>query len=270
MVLRLVLWLGEGEGVSRLTISLTVIMMEITNDIRFLLPIMTAILIAKRVADTLTHSLYHALLEMKCIPFIGSDPPPSQESLDLHPVSKIMTTPVVTLPLSGPASAYAEVLSSCPANAFPVVKRGETGRDVFLGMILRKHMLRVLVNPNETEFSHLEDVSDGYMHELPPAMESQILREHAGSTGHIDLAAFYDDGALSVSAHFSVSRAFVTFRALGLRHVTVVDEHNTPVGIITRKELLGMHIEQCLHHSEGDHGDGHSVPNPVAVTNSDL
>ena len=42
-------------GVSRLTISLTVIMMEITNDIRFLLPIMTAILISKLAADQITH-----------------------------------------------------------------------------------------------------------------------------------------------------------------------------------------------------------------------
>merc|ERR1711981_1017378 len=80
-------------GVSRLTISLTVIMMEITNDIRFLLPIMTAVLVAKLVADQLTHSLYHALLELKCIPFIGSDPPPSDLSLDLFPVSRIMAKP---------------------------------------------------------------------------------------------------------------------------------------------------------------------------------
>ena len=49
-------------GVSRLTISLTIIMMEITNDIRFLLPIMTSILVSKLAADQLTHSLYHALL----------------------------------------------------------------------------------------------------------------------------------------------------------------------------------------------------------------
>ena len=90
-------------GVSRLTMSLTVIMVrhenvvacrnifglkkkqrkmhsstrfqvEITNDISFLLPIMSAIMISKWVGDYFTHPLYHALLEFKCIPFLDSEP----------------------------------------------------------------------------------------------------------------------------------------------------------------------------------------------------
>ena len=48
--------------------------MEITNDIQFLLPIMVAIMIAKWVGDFATHPLYHALLELKCIPFLDSEP----------------------------------------------------------------------------------------------------------------------------------------------------------------------------------------------------
>ena len=58
-------------GVSRLTMSLAVIMVEITNDIQFLLLIITTILLAKLTGDLLTHSIYHSLLELKCIPFLG-------------------------------------------------------------------------------------------------------------------------------------------------------------------------------------------------------
>lgn len=61
-------------GVSRLTISLTVIMIEITNDVTMLLPIMTAIMVAKIVGDQLTHPIYHALLEVKCIPILDEEP----------------------------------------------------------------------------------------------------------------------------------------------------------------------------------------------------
>ena len=61
-------------GVSRLTISLTVIMIEITNDVTMLLPIMTAIMVAKLVGDQLTHPIYHALLEVKCIPILDEEP----------------------------------------------------------------------------------------------------------------------------------------------------------------------------------------------------
>ena len=68
--------IGAGAffgGVSRLTIALTVIMIEITNDVRFLLPLMLGVMVAKWVADSLTHSLYHAIIEAKCIPFLSPE-----------------------------------------------------------------------------------------------------------------------------------------------------------------------------------------------------
>ena len=48
--------------------------MEITNDVQFLLPIMATIMVAKWVGDFVTHPLYHALLELKCIPFLDTEP----------------------------------------------------------------------------------------------------------------------------------------------------------------------------------------------------
>ena len=48
--------------------------MEITNDVQFLLLIMVAIMVAKWVGDFVTHPLYHALLELKCIPFLDAEP----------------------------------------------------------------------------------------------------------------------------------------------------------------------------------------------------
>ena len=63
-------------GVTRLTMSLTVIMVEITNDIHQLLLIMITIMVAKWTGDFLSHPMYHALLEFKCIP--GDEPLPAE------------------------------------------------------------------------------------------------------------------------------------------------------------------------------------------------
>ena len=41
---------------------------EISNDIHMLIMIMVAIMVSKWVADKATHSMYHALIELKCIP----------------------------------------------------------------------------------------------------------------------------------------------------------------------------------------------------------
>ena len=55
-------------GVTRMTIALAVIIVEMSNDVRILLPAMVAIMLAKWVADAGCHSLYHGLMEISCIP----------------------------------------------------------------------------------------------------------------------------------------------------------------------------------------------------------
>ena len=45
-------------------LSFSISQMEMTNDIQFLLPIMVTIMVAKWIGDLLTHSFYHALLEV--------------------------------------------------------------------------------------------------------------------------------------------------------------------------------------------------------------
>ena len=54
--------------------KMTMFQIEITNDVAFLLPIMVAVMVAKWVGDYITHPLYHSLLELKCIPFLDSEP----------------------------------------------------------------------------------------------------------------------------------------------------------------------------------------------------
>ena len=54
--------------------------------------------------------------------------------------------------------------------------------------------------------------------------------------------------APAVPEHFSLHRTYIIFRTLGLRHLTVVNGHNSVVGIITRKDLMGFHLEEKLAH----------------------
>jgi chloride channel 7 len=79
-----------------MTIALAVIAVEISDDVHLLLPVLVGIMVAKWVADAATHPLYHALLELKCVPFLLPEPV-SRYSLDLVQVSAIMRRPVVCL-----------------------------------------------------------------------------------------------------------------------------------------------------------------------------
>lgn len=102
-------------GVTRLTISLTVIMVEITNDIHQLLLIMISIMVAKWTGDLLTHPLYHALLEVKCIPFLTPEPilmkmDGSVLNLDLFTTQDAMTHPVKTVNIFASVHSIAKLL----------------------------------------------------------------------------------------------------------------------------------------------------------------
>lgn len=61
-------------GVSRLTVSLTVIIIEITDDLANLLPIMLVVMTAKIVADFVIHPLFDQQITMKHIPYLEPNP----------------------------------------------------------------------------------------------------------------------------------------------------------------------------------------------------
>nr|XP_009681394.1 PREDICTED: chloride channel protein C-like [Struthio camelus australis] len=62
----------------------------------------------------------------------------------------------------------------------------------------------------------------------------------------INLDPYINKSAMSVQSHFSLQRTYVIFRTLGLRHLTVVDLQNRVVGIITRKDLMPLLLEERL------------------------
>ena len=54
----------------------------------------------------------------------------------------------------------------------------------------------------------------------------------------LDLSEYVNRSSPSVPDSFSVLRAYELFRALGLRHLPVLDERGRAAGIVTRRELL--------------------------------
>jgi len=253
-------------GVSRLTMSLTVIMLEISGELHFLLPIMTSIMVAKWIADKATHSLYHSLLELKCIPFldhtIGSHTP-----LDSHTVEEIMTKPLVVVHETCTVGELKKVLEGHKHGGFPVIEEGEGegGKQVFKGVILRTHILQILRNVdkpgilpegdaaphNYLEYEELTSL-DFYSNETEEGILSGVEMPSVPDTATVDLRAYVNRSALAVQQHFSLERAYVLFRGLGLRYLTVVDSHNQPVGILTRKDLIGHFVEHRVEHFKGN------------------
>jgi len=252
-------------GVSRLTMSLTVIMIEMTNDVQFLLPIMAAVMIAKWVGDFFTHSYYIALMELKCIPFLDAEPivkcKGHKVDLELHSAQEIMAAPAVVIHLRENVIRLSELLLNTSYGGFPVVRRAANGEEIFFGFINRLQLMVLLKNrdlfSNSTSVDNDYDIDEAVDYPLltldklenPRTMEN-LLMSYALSEElkdvSINLEPYVNQSAVSIQGKFSLNRAYIIFRTLGLRHMTVTDEMNRVIGIITRKDLMGYNLEEKL------------------------
>ncbi|XP_033125254.1 chloride channel protein B-like [Anneissia japonica] len=198
-------------GVSRLTMSLTVIMMEITNDIQFLLPIMVAIMVAKWVGDAFTHPIYHALLEVKCIPFLDSEPVIFHDAY-----LKVSVENELCILLSHES----------------LFERTDAAQDDQIEI--------PKLDYQQVAVENLENA------ELLEERLHQYCEEDLFQNLTIDLKPYINMSAPCIPNSFSLHRTYIIFRTLGLRHLTVVDNQNCVVGMISRKDLMGYKIEEKI------------------------
>ncbi|KAM9200256.1 chloride channel protein C-like [Mergus octosetaceus] len=253
------------SGVSRLTISLTVIMVEITNDVQSLLLIMLAVMVAKMVGDFFNASLYSSLLRLKCIPYLDVEPfvhhGKKWLNLELFSARDVMEPHVRVLHLKENIASLAQLLASTSHGGFPVVCRPKPDHaEVFQGTIKRLELCMLLENEHifepETNYesfssSHPLSYEKITVEKLPNLSRlTMLLNRYTTDPRYqqlfINLEPYINKSAMSVQAHFSLQRTYIIFRTLGLRHLTVVDPQNRVVGVITRKDLMPFPLEERL------------------------
>ncbi|PIK56463.1 hypothetical protein BSL78_06626 [Apostichopus japonicus] len=230
-------------GVIRMTISLTVILMEATHNITYGLPLMLVLITAKWVGDIFNHGLYDIHIELHSVPLLHWGPPPVSSHIK---ASDVMNHPVVTLNTIENVGRLMDILLKNDHNGFPVVDPYDETRilgGTFRGLIIRSQLSVLLKNKAFTSWPtsneprkriQLDDFRNEYPRFTEIADISITDRERECS---IDLRPFMNPSPYSVSKEASLPRMFRLFRALGLRHLVVTDGHNRVVGIVTRKDL---------------------------------
>eukprot|EP00400_MALV-I_sp_L67-5_P001227 gene1227-747_t len=248
---------GFLAGVTHMCVATTVIMLEITYDFSFLLPIVTTIAVAKFTAENITFPLYEMLIEVKHIPFMDAEPSLMMQKLRVEHIMQrrrlimlrrhITVGEVVAL-LADPDVSH---------NAFPVVKgdavdivehqEHTNGERLIVGLVLRSH-LKFFIKHKLFLFDSEEDMFQRFS----GASENESYEEHCGDNPlHIDeqyyeylidLSRFMSRSPPTISPCATVTRAFHMFRALGLRHLVVINTNSEVVGMITRHDLVDVQI----------------------------
>ena len=104
------------SGVTRITITISVILYETTDKVYLILPIMASVLIAKWIADCFNISLYDSYIELQHAPFIESHPP---ERFADETAGDIMVQPAIVLRERESLSRLLDVFALEYAQRFP-------------------------------------------------------------------------------------------------------------------------------------------------------
>jgi len=195
-------------GVTRMTVSVVVIMLELTGGLEYVLPVMVAVMLSKLVGDGCgTESLYDEMVMMHGYPHL--DTKNEAPTSDLVAGDILTETPLDCVALNDTTRSSIEALLLCSQfRGFPVV-----------------------TTVQEMQVS-------GYVSRT--TLSSALLRVQKQG-GHretlVDLMGVADTAPIQISPTTPVDRVWELFSLLGLR-VVLVCKQGKLVGIIKKKDLL--------------------------------
>ncbi|KAF9871663.1 voltage gated chloride channel [Colletotrichum karsti] len=211
-------------GVTRMTVSIVVIMFELTGALTYVLPIMIAVMISKWVGDAFSRrGIYEAWIHFNEYPFLDN----SEEMVipDI-PASQIMTRieDLVVLTATGHTIASLKnILDTHPYRGFPVISDPRDA--ILLGYISRQELIYNLKMASSPPRS------------LPPETEAYFSHQPlADPRTTLDLRPWMDQTPITMPSRSGLHLAVTYFQKLGLRYVLFSDR-GALQGLLTKKDV---------------------------------
>uniref|UniRef100_A0A0D6QRU6 Chloride channel protein n=1 Tax=Araucaria cunninghamii TaxID=56994 RepID=A0A0D6QRU6_ARACU len=239
-------------GSMRMTVSLCVILLELTNNLLMLPLVMLVLLISKTVGDMFNSSVYDQIVHLKGLPFLEANAEPFMRHLFS---GDVVRGPLVTFSGIEKVGHILQVLKSCSHNGFPVIDEPPLSEaPVLCGLVLRSHLLVLLMRrkflatktfANEDFIQHFSSVDFAKAGSGKGITVKEIQLTAEEEEMFIDLHPFTNTSPYTVVETMSLAKAMILFRQLGLRHLCVVPKSSGRppiVGILTRHDFMAEHI----------------------------
>uniref|UniRef100_A0A665U8N8 Chloride channel protein n=1 Tax=Echeneis naucrates TaxID=173247 RepID=A0A665U8N8_ECHNA len=223
-------------GVTRMTVSLVVIMFELTGGLEYIVPLMAATMTSKWVADAFgREGIYEAHIRLNGYPFLEPKEEFEHSSLAVDVMRPRRSDPALAvLTQEGMTVGEVEALvESTHYSGFPVVVSQQSQR--LVGFVLRRDLL----------------ISIGTFVFICVVSSSQVVfTEHTPSQAPdapppLRLRGIMDLSPFTVTDHTPMDITVDIFRKLGLRQC-LVTHNGRLLGIITKKDIL-KHMAQITN-----------------------
>ena len=231
------------SGSHRMTVSLIVIMFELTGNLSHVLPLMTAVMVAKWVADAFSRdSIFDSVIVQKGYPYLNYKHRTLTTKMLL--ANDLMDTSVETIDCQV-LYRYLDLKSMLDTLAithpsgdggFPVLKNGR----VLVGYISQNDLERALertVDQNQAliTFSGTNQNST----QASPEILEAIVQDSDLNTHLYDFSQFVNKAPISLASQSSAELVVELFMKLGIRTLLIINDGEYS-GIIHKKQLLYM------------------------------
>eukprot|EP00761_Pharyngomonas_kirbyi_P003103 gb/GECH01003107.1/.p1 GENE.gb/GECH01003107.1/~~gb/GECH01003107.1/.p1 ORF type:complete len:752 (+),score=138.65 gb/GECH01003107.1/:1-2256(+) len=216
-------------GVTRVTVSLVVIMFELTGGLEYIVPIMLAVVISKWVGDAFNReSVYEMYIHLNGYPFLDNkvdvDVPGSAKDM-------MVSRKLMVIPSKSASIRFLEnLLKEHKYQGFPVIHDDQ-------GMLIAGYITRQELQNAIDQTRADPRVTPDTIALFSPSNEPH---EHSVDEDYlttVDFSHWLDETPIQVVETTPIDRIYDLFRALGLRYVLVSRSSNL-VGIITKKDCL--------------------------------
>ncbi|KAI0779526.1 Cl-channel protein [Fomes fomentarius] len=245
------------SGVMRLTVTVVVIMFELTGALTYILPTMIVLLVTKAVGDFLgTTGIADEMIRFNGYPFLDKD-----DHAYNVPVSEVMRTDLQTLPASGlNVQELERILAKTDVKGFPIISADS--RRILMGWIDRSELLYVLEKARmvqdirrDTPVTFASDSEDQLEAEFSgvtagPAVgiDEDLSLEIMETTATPDILKVWpwvNQTPLTVSPQLPLEIVMQLFKRMGPR-VILVENHGALAGLVTVKDVLRFTMAE--HH----------------------
>lgn len=213
-------------GATRMTVSIVVIMFELTGALTYVLPIMIAVMISKWVGDAISpRGIYEAWIHFNGYPFLDNRDDDGSSVPDV-PAAQVMTRieDLVVITATGHTiQSLRNLLSQHSFRGFPII---DNPRDaLLLGYISRTELAYALSGAISSPRDLSVDAEAYFAH--------QPLSD---PTTSLDLRPWMDQTPITLNARASLPLTVNMFSKLGLRYV-VFTERGCLRGLLTKKDV---------------------------------
>ncbi|KAL4184111.1 hypothetical protein AMTRI_Chr11g158380 [Amborella trichopoda] len=240
-------------GTMRMTVSVCVILLELTNNLYMLPLLMLVLLISKTVADVFNRGVYDQIVKMKGLPFLEDHAEPYMRQLA---ASDVVSGPLMGFSGIEKVGNVVHTLRATGHNGFPVVDEPPLSEVPKLcGLVLRAHLVVLLKGKMFTEgsrsvgmeeFGRRFGASDFAKAGLGKGLRIEDVElSDKEMEMYVDLHPITNSSPYTVVETMSLAKAAMLFRQLGLRHLCVMPKTTggAPiVGILTRHDFMPEHI----------------------------